>query len=53
LADLIIYQLPRIIQQLDTKVIMIADLLNLFIQNPNIDRDEAILLMPFLKDVKF
>ena len=48
LADLIIYQLPRIVQQFNTKVIVvISDLLNMFTQqhDPNIDIDEAILLI--------
>ena len=47
LADLIIYQLPKIIQQFNDKVIVviIADLLNLFTCDPNIDLDEAISLI--------
>jgi hypothetical protein len=49
LADLIIYQLPRIVQQFNTKVIVvvISDLLNIFTKehNPNIDLDEAIFLI--------
>jgi hypothetical protein len=47
LADLLIYQLPRIIQQLlEAKVIVvIADLLDLFTQDPSIDQDEAIYLI--------
>jgi hypothetical protein len=46
LADLIIHQLPRIIQQLNNaKVTMIADLLNLFTCDPNIDCNEAISLV--------
>jgi hypothetical protein len=47
LADLIIYQLPRIIQQFNDKVIVvvIADLLSLFTLDPNIDLDEAISLI--------
>jgi hypothetical protein len=47
LADLIIYQLPRIIQQFNDKVIVVmtADLLNLFTCDPNIDCNEAISLI--------
>jgi hypothetical protein len=47
LADLIIYQLPRMIQQFNTKVIVISDLLNMFTQehDPNIDHNEAIFLI--------
>ena len=46
LADLIIHQLPRIIQQLNNaKVTMIADLLNLFALDPNVDLYEAISLI--------
>jgi hypothetical protein len=49
LADLIIYQLPRIVQQFNTKVIVvvISDLLNMFTQqhDPNIDYKEAIFLI--------
>jgi hypothetical protein len=48
LADLIIYQLPKFIhQQFNGKVIVvfIANLLDLFTQNPNIDRKEGISLL--------
>jgi hypothetical protein len=47
LADFIIYQLPRMIQQFNTKVIVISDLLNMFTQehDPNIDHNEAIFLI--------
>jgi hypothetical protein len=47
LADLIIYQLPIMIQQFNTKVIVISDLLNMFTQehDPNIDYNEAIFLI--------
>jgi hypothetical protein len=47
LTDLIIYQLPRIVQQFNTKVIMISDLLNMLTQehDPNIDHNEAIFLI--------
>jgi hypothetical protein len=48
LADLLIYELPRVIQQQfdgDAGVVVIADLLNLFTKDPSIDRDEAISLI--------
>jgi hypothetical protein len=48
LADLIIYQLPRVIEQLfngEVGVVVIADLLNLFTFDPNIDYNEAIFLI--------
>jgi hypothetical protein len=38
-------ELPRVIQQFNAKVIVIADLLNLFTLDPNIDLDEAIFLI--------
>lgn len=48
LADLLIYELPRVIQQQfdgNAGVVVIADLLNLFTKDPSIDRDEAISLI--------
>jgi hypothetical protein len=49
LADLLIYELPRIIEQFNNNgnvaVVMIADLLNLFTNDPNIDLEEAIFLI--------
>jgi hypothetical protein len=49
LADLLIYELPRIIEQFNNNgnvaVVLIADLLNLFTNDPNIDLDEAIFLI--------
>jgi hypothetical protein len=54
LADLIIYQLPKIIQQFNNGkviVVVIADLLDLFTQDPNsIDREEAISLLKEIVD---
>jgi hypothetical protein len=50
LADLLINGLPRVIQRFDVKVIMIADLLNLFTNDPNIDRNEAISLIKEIID---
>ena|SRR5919109_241204 len=46
LAYLLIYELPKIIQKFNAKVVMIADLLHLFTeQDPNIDCNEAISLI--------
>jgi len=45
LADLLINELPRIIRRFNVKVIMIADLLNLFTNDPNIDHNEAVSLI--------
>jgi hypothetical protein len=41
LADLIIYELPRVIQQLEAKVILILDLLNMFVCDPQIKIEEG------------
>src|SRR5919107_1555949 len=41
LADLIIYELPRVIQQLEAKVILISDLLNMFLCDPQIKIEEG------------
>ena len=41
LADLIIYELPRVIQQLEAKVILISDLLNMFVYDPQIKIEEG------------
>lgn len=41
LADLIIYELPRVIQQLEAKVILISDLLNMFVCDPQIKIEEG------------
>jgi hypothetical protein len=40
-ADLIIYELPRVIQQLEAKVILISDLLNMFVCDPQIKIEEG------------
>ena len=45
LADLLIYQLPRITQQFNGSIVVIADLLDLFTQDPSIDQDETIYLI--------
>jgi hypothetical protein len=41
LADLIIYELPRVIQQLEAKVILISDFLNMFVCDPQIKIEEG------------
>ena len=40
LANLIIYELPNAIQKLEAKVIVISDLLNMFIRDPQIEIEE-------------
>ncbi|MDQ3869867.1 MAG: hypothetical protein M3250_09985 [Thermoproteota archaeon] len=45
LANLLIKELPRVIRRFNVKVIMIADLLNLFTNDPNIDHNEAVSLI--------
>jgi hypothetical protein len=45
LADLIINELPKVIEQFDTRLVVISDLLNMFIHDPNVDRKEAIYLI--------
>ena len=41
LTDLIIYELPRVVQQLEAKVILISDLLNMFVCDPQIKIEEG------------
>ena len=41
LANLIIYELPNAIQKLEAKVIVISDLLNMFIRDPQIEIEEG------------
>jgi hypothetical protein len=38
---LIIYELPKIIERWDTKIITISDLLHLFLQDPQTDVEES------------
>jgi DNA-directed RNA polymerase subunit RPC12/RpoP len=45
LADLIINELPKIIEQFDTRLVVVSDLLHMFIHDPNVDRKEAIYLI--------
>jgi DNA-directed RNA polymerase subunit RPC12/RpoP len=41
LANLIIYELPKIVEKLDTRIIVISDLLHLFLQDPQTDVEES------------
>jgi hypothetical protein len=41
LADIVINQLPKVIEQLDTKMIVISDLLSMFLHDPQIEIKEA------------
>jgi hypothetical protein len=41
LANLIINELPNIVRQLDTCIVIVLDLLHMFTHDPNIDRKEA------------
>lgn len=45
LADLIINELPKVIKQFDTCLVVISDLLHMFTHDPNIDCKEAIYLI--------
>ena len=45
LADLIINELPKVIKQFDTRLVVVSDLLHMFIHDPNVDRKEAIYLI--------
>ena len=42
LADLIINELPKVMKQFDTCLVVVSDLLNLFIHDPNVDHKKAI-----------
>src|SRR5918912_2514432 len=41
LADIVINQLPNVIQQYDAKMVVVSDLLDMFIHDPQIEVDEA------------
>ena len=45
LADLVINELPKVIKQFDTRLVVISDLLDMFIHDPNVDRKEAVYLL--------
>ena len=45
LADLIINELPKVIKQFDTRLVVISDLLHMFTHDPNVDRKEATYLI--------
>jgi hypothetical protein len=41
LADVIINQLPKIIQQYDAKMVVVSDLLDMFVRDPQIEANES------------
>ena len=45
LADLIINELPKVIKQFDTRLVVVSDLLDMFIHDPNVNRKEGIYLI--------
>ncbi len=45
LADIIIDQLPKVIQQYDAKMVVVSDLLDMFVRDPQIEANEAICLI--------
>jgi hypothetical protein len=45
LADIVINQLPKIIQQYEAKIIVVSDLLDMFIRDPQIEANEATYLI--------
>ena len=45
LADLIINELPKVIKQFDTRLVVISDLLDIFIHDPSVDGKEGIYLI--------
>jgi hypothetical protein len=45
LADIVINQLPNVIQLYDAKMVVISDLLDMFVRDPQIEDNEAIYLV--------
>jgi hypothetical protein len=45
LADIVINQLPKVIQQYDAKMIVVSDLLDMFVRDPQIKANEATYLI--------
>jgi exopolysaccharide biosynthesis predicted pyruvyltransferase EpsI len=41
LADIVINQLPKVIQQYNAKVVVISDLFNMFVRDPQFEANEA------------
>ena len=41
LANIVINQLPKVIQQYDAKMIVVSDLLDMFVRDPQIKANEA------------
>ncbi len=44
-ADLVINELPEVIKQFDTRLVVVSDLLHMFVHDPNVDCKEAIYLI--------
>jgi len=45
LADIVINQLPKVIQQYDAKMVVVSDLLDMFVRDPQIETNEATYLI--------
>jgi len=45
LADTVINQLPKVIQQYDAKMVVVSDLLDMFVRDPQIEANEATYLI--------
>ena len=45
LADIIVDQLPKVIQQYDAKMVVVSDLLDMFVRDPQIEANEATYLI--------
>jgi hypothetical protein len=45
LADIVINQLPKVIQQYDAKMVIVSDLLDMFVRDPQIGANEATYLI--------
>jgi hypothetical protein len=45
LADIVINQLPKVIQQYDAKMVVVSDLLDMFVRDPQIGSNEATYLI--------
>jgi RNase H-fold protein (predicted Holliday junction resolvase) len=45
LADIVINQLPKVIQQYEAKLVVVSDLLDMFVRDPQIETNEATYLI--------
>jgi hypothetical protein len=45
LADIVINQLPKVIEQYDAKMVIVSDLLDMFVRDPHVGSDEATYLI--------